>query len=138
MCFDYDGTVEFWHEETRKARKPHRCDACRETIAKGDQYTYQSGKYDGEFFDDHMCRRCCYDTARVVIHELEEGCYWSEAWPTVDHLLDYLEESGMGQTPHASIPADFDLADWPTKAVEKMKAQSTVLRAANHVIQSAN
>ena len=35
----------------RKARKPHKCDWCRQVIEKGEQYEYQKYVYDGKIYD---------------------------------------------------------------------------------------
>jgi len=113
MCFDYDGYPEFAQDRVSTARKPHKCAACRGRIEAGEQYHYYTGKYDGHFFSDKVCRRCEYDTFRVVEHELAEGCSWSEAWPAYSELVEYLDESGMGQTRREDVPASFQIGDQP-------------------------
>lgn len=58
MC-DYavppdDETWERW----QKARKEHKCCACRETIRKGDRYHVTSGTWDHDFSSHEQCARC--------------------------------------------------------------------------------
>ena len=113
MCFYYDEEAQFSRSNVVKARKPHRCSACRREIAAGEQYERHSGLFDGSFFVEKVCRRCCYDTFRVVEHELAEGCFWSEAWPAVSDLVDYLMESDMSQTDPEKVPAAFKIGDQP-------------------------
>lgn len=54
---DYDGP-EFWREEVRRARKPYKCDECRDPIAFGELYQYVSGKWDGEISAYRTCLTC--------------------------------------------------------------------------------
>jgi hypothetical protein len=119
MCFDYDVSPEFWSTHAAKARKPHRCEACGDSIQAGDTYQRQAGKCDGYFHSFAVCRRCCYDVVRVVEHELAEGCFWQEAWPSIDDLLTYLHQSEMGQTPRDAVPESFSVGDMPRQVVAK-------------------
>jgi hypothetical protein len=113
MCFYYDDYPEFSRQEVVKARKSHKCDACRGTIEPGEQYERTSGKFEGYVSTSKMCRRCCYDRYRVVEHELAEGCRWDEAWPADSELVGYLEESEIGQTRPEDVPASFKIGDMP-------------------------
>ena len=97
MCFYYDEYPEFAESRIVVARKPHRCAACRGEVAKGETCQVHTGKYDGAFYRDYLCRRCCYDTIRVVEHE----------------LVPYLIDSDMGQTDPAAVPAEFKVGDMP-------------------------
>lgn len=42
---------ELLKSETRTARKPHRCCLCCEEIKPGEQYGYDTYKFDGEVYD---------------------------------------------------------------------------------------
>ena len=44
--------------EIRKARKPHRCTYCGEAINAGDTYAYQTGNWDGRWFESKMHDEC--------------------------------------------------------------------------------
>ncbi len=118
MCFYYDGYNEFEHDRVVTARKAHKCDACRTPIVPGEDYHYHTGKFDGHFFANKVCRRCCYDRVRVVEHELAEGCSWNEAWPPISELTDYLGESEMGQTKPEDVPASFQVGDMPQRVAK--------------------
>ena len=45
-------------DETRVARKRHRCEWCGESIEVGQRYRYYSGVFDGEFQSTHMHTEC--------------------------------------------------------------------------------
>lgn len=114
MCFDYDGEIaEFADTRIVKARKPHTCTACRGPIPAGETYERMSAMFDGAFFVDKLCRRCCYDRKRVVEHELAEGCHWSEAWPAAFDIVPYLTETGLGQTKPEDVPATYKIGYQP-------------------------
>lgn len=50
--------MSFWNSTTHIARKLHRCEYCGKQIGAGEQYSRETGVYDGEFNDYCMCRRC--------------------------------------------------------------------------------
>lgn len=113
MCFEYDGYSELCSNRVVVARKSHRCGECNATINSGEEYHHHSGKFDGNFYAEKVCRRCDYDRVRVVEHELAEGCRWGEAWPPLGGLVDYLRDSGIGQTAPDDVPATFRVGDLP-------------------------
>jgi len=113
MCFDSDGSFEFSASSAVKARKPHACQVCGEQINAGETYERRAGKFDGSFFSEITCRRCCYDTYRIVQTELAEGCHWHEAWPPQCEVLEYLHDSGMGQTAPLDVPASYTIGSMP-------------------------
>lgn len=119
MCFDYDGYPEFAQDRVVTARKPHRCNECYAMIAKGQDYYYHSGKYDGNFYSYKVCRRCSYDRVRVVEHELAEGCDWSDSWPPLGGLVQHLHDSELGQTKPEDVPASFQVGDNPRELSRK-------------------
>ena len=130
MCFDYE-TADCWQERIVKGRKDYKCSACRAPIVKGEQQLYQSSILDSEVCESRVCRRCCYDMLRVVLHELEEGCDWGEAWPAPQELQEYLHESGLGVTQPADVPSWFELAQgWPHKLMEAVRAFLAIPEAA--------
>ena len=118
MCFEYDGETEFADDRVVTARKQHRCSECWSLILAGEKYHYHSGKFDGNFFVEKVCRRCDYDRVRVVECELSEGCHWHEAWPPLGGLVEHLQLSGMGQTPHDAVPESFNIGDLPRRPVK--------------------
>ncbi len=49
MCeIDFDGTCSVWRENTRKARKEHRCSCCGGTIRVGKTYLDHFSVYEGD------------------------------------------------------------------------------------------
>ena len=52
MCF------EFRRKGVPTARKQHDCNLCPVTIDKGEQYTQEAGKIDGQFFSLKSCSYC--------------------------------------------------------------------------------
>ncbi len=52
----------------RKARKEHKCGACREKIRKGDTYRYTSGIWDHRPGSIKHCVRC-WETLEILIAE---------------------------------------------------------------------
>ena len=59
MCDgDYDDHVTELERGWRKARKEHRCFACRETIRAGDRYHVIAQVYDGGLSRVKHCARC--------------------------------------------------------------------------------
>ena len=50
--------MEFYDYFTRKARKKHRCEFCEKDIMPGERYSYEVGKFEGEFFVRKLCMPC--------------------------------------------------------------------------------
>lgn len=127
MCFTYDdGYAECQQSETRKARKDHRCGCCKlACIHAGDQYEYRSGIFDGSPYSEKICRRCCFEIARIVAHELDEGCSWGESWPALDDVSEYLTDSGLGRTSLDAVP-DLDMKAWPYDWIKGLRKAVSV------------
>jgi hypothetical protein len=49
---------DFYNPTDRKARKPHKCYWCGETINAGDKYRAVAGFYGGEFYSRKECKKC--------------------------------------------------------------------------------
>lgn len=47
--------MEFYTSTTPIARKHHKCEYCGKEIQKGEKYSYESGKYDGDMFVRKLC-----------------------------------------------------------------------------------
>jgi glutaredoxin len=59
MCMVDDAdSWEFFHSETRKAAKDHKCYECNRVIAKGEQHEYAGGRIDGHFYKSRTCVHC--------------------------------------------------------------------------------
>lgn len=60
MCDAFGGldSPAPWTEAIRRARKPHPCDVCAETIRPGERYHFSSGCWDGNWNAYRHCLRC--------------------------------------------------------------------------------
>lgn len=50
--------LEFYNQSKPKARKDHVCEFCGQAIRKGEKYSYETGKYEGEMFARKLCLVC--------------------------------------------------------------------------------
>lgn len=50
--------MEFYTEKHPIARKVHKCHICGSPISVGEQYSRESGKFEGDFFDRSTCQVC--------------------------------------------------------------------------------
>ena len=90
--------MEFYSEACYTARKEHRCEMCGRKIARGEQYVYQSGKWDGDFFTRKLHRQCnllLYDYCTEVDEEF-----------TYSSVLEYAEEQYCHDCEHAACNDD--------------------------------
>lgn len=76
MSYVADETYDVYQELKPKARKAHKCDACKETIPAGARYTRVSIIFDGAASSVKRCYRC------QCIHEhLRSMGRKFDAWP---------------------------------------------------------
>lgn len=50
--------MEFYNEKIVTARTEHKCECCGKTIAVGEKYCRQNGKWEGDFFSRAYCITC--------------------------------------------------------------------------------
>lgn len=62
-------TPEAFNSITRKARKSHKCCECGSEIAKGGQYQYSSGIWNGEPGSYKQCLNCHEIMTRAAIFD---------------------------------------------------------------------
>jgi hypothetical protein len=83
----WDGTCDVWDEDVRRARKDRACDACRETIRRGELYHSTRSLYDGRWETTSRCARCqsmvaflsaALPRGEVCARELDCGHDWEE------------------------------------------------------------
>jgi hypothetical protein len=86
MCFLYDDYATIYNEQLVRARKEHKCSCCRQIIIPRTRYRQVNSLYDGKWNNWKLCDTCIRVELAIVAHELEEGCWWSEAWPSFDDL----------------------------------------------------
>ena len=71
--------MSFWNSIKRKARKEHSCIYCRKIIAKGEEYSRETGIFDGDFNDYCLCLRCVW-----LINTFEtDKEYLADIWETL-------------------------------------------------------
>lgn len=98
------------------ARKPHRCEECPGTIAKGEQYERVSGKWEGFIFRYAMCGRC------------------SEMWAAALEAFDWWdaeERPALGDL-RATLRVDCDILDpeaWLDSILAERAARLTATQA---------
>jgi hypothetical protein len=86
MCDEWLEGPDVWSSKVRKARKEHKCYACRETIPVGARYRYSSGLWDGSWGD---CKHCdgCWHVLDVLMRRSREpvdlGLDCGETWESV-------------------------------------------------------
>jgi hypothetical protein len=97
MCDLHSDRPSCWSETWRRARKPHRCRACDETIRRGDRYHYSSGVWDGRPDSFAHCARC-WAIYLALQAELEPG-------EGIDLDLDCGEtwQSAFGEEPPEAV-----------------------------------
>lgn len=50
--------LELYNSYIRTARKAHKCEYCEKNIMAGEKYSYESGKFEGDFFTRTLCVSC--------------------------------------------------------------------------------
>ena len=75
--------MEFWNETAPVAKKPHKCDACRQPIEVGTRYARMAGKFDGVFFTVIQHEEC--RAAEIAIAR-EKGLFGGEDWVHLNDL----------------------------------------------------
>ena len=92
-----------WKVTHPKARVGHRCDCCRRTIVKGENYALTSSLYDGSWQSEKACAEC----ATVINAFGEEHRFF----PSASTFVEYLEECVIGEEESAwQLPLDAILA----------------------------
>ena len=85
--------MEFYNHAFQTARKIHRCEFCSKHIKIGERYSYETGKWDGEFFVRKLCTPC-YGMAAEYWCEVDNEFDW-------DQITDYLSEKYCWSCQHS-------------------------------------
>jgi hypothetical protein len=85
--------ADVYAETVRRARKPHSCAACRETIATGHRYTDVRIIFEGRVDTIKRCLRC------QAIHEHLRDLGDGESWPEERLDCGQSYESEWGECP---------------------------------------
>lgn len=97
MCAIEDADpVDVWHQETRRAAKPHTCYECARTIPRGEESEYVSALYDGRWHSWRTCQHCTAASAwmNVVCGGWLAGGLLEEL---VEHWHEGYRSIGMGR-----------------------------------------
>jgi len=80
MCVidDPDFYCSVWREDTRKARKRHRCSCCRSAILPGETYIDHFSIVDGSADNEKLCGECT--VARAAFSEAHGGVVQSPSY----------------------------------------------------------
>src|ERR1700752_1586871 len=90
MCMieDADGSCQVLQDQTRKARKEHRCSECSRIIRAGEDYRYEVTLYDGSCNTHKTCSHC-----QVSRAWLSDNCggwvYGAVEEDIAEHARDY-------------------------------------------------
>ena len=106
--------MEFFNGRYRTAKKEHICEICKQKIQIGEKYEYESGKFDGVFFDRHY-HIDCYMTLQDFLSDTID-----DDWFSYDHVFDWWLEGHCYQCALRSenggeCDADMDRHIWCTK-----------------------
>lgn len=76
--------MSFWKSRQYKSKKQHRCEYCDKTIEVGEEYSRETGTFEGDFQDFCLCFRCDF-----VIDKFENDEYLGDFYETVfENFLD--------------------------------------------------
>jgi hypothetical protein len=78
-----DGVLEFASTIERRARKPHRCCECRETISPGQRYVIHVGIWDWEWSRYKQCIEC----DEIQRHFACTSYIYGELWPDLREIF---------------------------------------------------
>lgn len=77
--------LEFYRQRYPVARKEHECEYCHRIIPKGERYSYEAGKFDGDMFSRKLCSECMSILNDYFIENDVEEFDW---WEVSDWLSD--------------------------------------------------
>ena len=95
MCFYDTEPYECFVRKTPKARKPHQCDECGDTIQSGTVYQRTTGIFDGHPFTHVQCQNCTELRERIIAVEEAAGCRGIEADPGDGRVREAAREMGL-------------------------------------------
>lgn len=93
VCLDhcYDNDNEFYSASMVRARKPHKCCECQETIPVGATYERVAGKSDGRMWNAITCALCVEIRKAFVCGSWLHGYLWESI---EDELFPVWDTSG--------------------------------------------
>jgi len=88
--------MDFYNYATPKAKKIHKCEMCGKPIEVGETYSYETGKWDGGFFDRKMHLKC-FEMLSIMLCETKEDEF---DW---DELTDWWVETYCSKCKHLYV-----------------------------------
>lgn len=115
MSHSIDETYDVYSERIRRAAKDHVCDACKETIRKGDRYCRVFIMWEGEPQSHVRCLRC--DAMHEYLRTLSPG----EMWPAerLDCGEEFEEHWGKEPPPEVAALAFMTREEMQARAAPK-------------------
>lgn len=97
--------MDFYRQIQPKARKEYVCEYCGQKIHKGEVYSYETGKYDGDMFTRKLCLICenILDKFARESRENEFDWWWVDDWLNDYHCAEC--EHGRNQKNDCKIHA---------------------------------
>jgi len=87
-CGDYDGDpVNVSEVRKIKSRKKHKCDECRRTIKKGEEYWRIKFLSDGYWDNGKRCIQCQQIALDYFCGVLGRGAVWEYTWEWIGVCL---------------------------------------------------
>lgn len=109
MCMIDDAEPwTFYHQEIRRAGKPHRCNECQRTIERGEQHGYAVGLTDDRWSYFRVCLHCCH-AARWLIEACDGFLFDAVEEDLLEHVTGH--ESYLRTAPLTRL-ARWMAADW--------------------------
>lgn len=112
MCRVSDDYVDLLTQRDALARKSHRCDECRRTIAVGELYRYESWVWEGDFAQGHTCAHCL-NVRRWLMAACNGWVYGELESDLLDHVTG--DERELRTRPLTRL-ARWMAADWLNRA----------------------
>lgn len=80
VCLDQDLGYynEFFAEDTREAKKNHKCGECGRMIQRSEVYHRAVGKCEGDWFVAKTCPECAEIRTVLICGEYFYGCLWED------------------------------------------------------------
>lgn len=84
-------SCDFYTQKMRKARKPHKCNLCKETIEPGQEYSHESGKFNGSIFENCLCKNCkdMQGAFFSINNDLDDGYTWDNVIDDINEIVCY-------------------------------------------------
>ena len=106
--------MEFFNSKYHVARKEHTCEACERKIQIGEKYEYESGKFEGTFFERRYHIECYMNLQDFFSDDPSDDYF------TYDNVFDwwlegYCYQCALWYDNGGECDCDMDRRIWCTK-----------------------